>query len=114
MGRNNERGWKALGRPINVHDLRRIFARDMKKNGASIDDIRDAMGHKSIDTTMRYLEYDTSTQARTLKNYSSEARKFRTTEEKAKELVNHAWEVGRIVSGGNLKGNILSLEIEIV
>lgn len=101
------------GRSINVHDLRRIFARDMKKNGASIDDIRDSMGHKSIDTTMRYLEYDTSTQARTLKNYSSEAKKYRTAEEKAKELINHAWEVGRVINGGNLSGNVLTLKVEI-
>lgn len=104
---------KLWGRSLQAHDLRRIFARDMKANGASIDDIRDAMGHKSIETTMKYLEYDTSTQARTLKNYSSEARKYRTVEEKAKELINLAWTLGRIREGGNLKGNILTLEVEI-
>lgn len=100
-------------RPMNVHDLRRIFARDLKNNGCSIDDIRDVMGHKSIETTMRYLEYDTSTQARTLKNYSSEARKYRTKEEKSKELVNSAWEVGKVINE-NFDGEFLTMKIKII
>lgn len=104
---------KLGGFQMTVHDLRRIFARDLKRNGAPIDDIKDVMGHRSIETTMKYLEYDTSTQAKTLKNYSSEAKKYRTPEEKAKELVNHAWEIGRIIKGGNLNGNLLTLEVEI-
>lgn len=103
---------KLFGQEMNVHDLRRIFARDLKKNGASIDDIKDAMGHKSIETTMRYLEYDTSTQLRTLKNFSSEARKYRTQEEKAKEIINHAWELGKVIEEDFKKG-ILNLRVKI-
>ncbi|MBI4036120.1 site-specific integrase [Candidatus Daviesbacteria bacterium] len=104
---------KLWGNSMNVHDLRRIFARDLKANGADVSDIKDVMGHRAVETTLRYLQFDTSTQAKTLKNYSSEARKFRSAEEKAKELISHAWEVGRIIKGGNLKGNILTLEVEI-
>ncbi|MBI2334243.1 site-specific integrase [Candidatus Daviesbacteria bacterium] len=104
---------KLFGSPMNVHDLRRIFARDLKKNGASIDDIKDAMGHRAIETTMKYLEYDTSTQAKTLKNYSSEARKYRTQEEKVKELISHAWEIGRVIGGGDFKKGILNLRVKI-
>lgn len=104
---------KLWGRSLQVHDLRRIFARDLKKNGAPIDDIKATMGHKGIETTLRYLEYDTSSQERTLKNYSTEARKYRTPEEKAKELVAHAWDIGRIIEGGDLSGNILTLKVEI-
>ena len=101
------------GQPMQVHDLRRIFARDLKKNGASIDDIKDVMGHKSIDTTMRYLQYDTSTQTKTLLNYSTETRKYRTNKEKARELINHAWDLGRVIEGGDLNGDILTLKVKI-
>lgn len=104
---------KIWGRRIMVHDLRRIFARDLKANGATLDDIRDAMGHKDIATTQHYLIYDTSTQERTLKSFSSEARKYRSKEEKAKELINSACDLGKVLQGG-LKGNILTLKVEII
>lgn len=104
---------KLWGRPLQVHDLRRIFARDLKGNGAPIDDIKDVMGHRSIETTMRYLEYNTATQAETLRNYSTEAMKYHTKEEKAKEILDQVWKRGRVVEGGDLKGDILKLEIKI-
>lgn len=104
---------KLWGRPLQVHDLRRIFARDLKGNGAPIDDIKDVMGHRSIETTMRYLEYNTATQAKTLQNFSTETRKYRTKEEKAKELVSHAWDLGRVIEGGDLKGDTLTLKVKI-
>lgn len=112
MGEHMRKVGKLFGSPMSVHDLRRIFARDLKKNGASIDDIKDAMGHRAIETTMKYLEYDVSTQQRTLKNYSSEARKYRTKEEKAKEVINHAWEVGKVVEE-DFKNGILTLRVKI-
>lgn len=105
---------KRWGNPLNVHDLRRICLTDLKRNGAGIDDIQHVAGHKSSDTTMKYIEYSTDETEKTIKNYSTTARQFRTLEEKAKEIINHAWERGRIIEGGDLKGDILSLKIKLI
>lgn len=104
---------KIYGKPLLVHDLRRIFAIDMKNNGADIDEIRDVMGHKNIETTRHYLEHNSATQTKILNHFSSETRKYRSKEKKASELISHAWSIGQIVKGGSLKGKILKLEIEI-
>lgn len=101
---------KLWGRPLNVHDLRRIYARDLKSNGSGTDEIRDAMSHKNIETTMRYLEYDTSTQAKTLKNFSSEALKYRTNQEKAKELLDLAYRLENILEVDDSCG-VLTLKV---
>lgn len=100
------------GRPLQVHDLRRIFARDLKGNGAPIDDIKDVMGHRSIETTMRYLEYNTATQAKTLQNFSTETRKYRTKEAKAKEWINRGWEIGRVIEE-SLIGDVITVKVKI-
>lgn len=100
------------GRPMNVHDLRRICLRDLKKNGAGVDDIKNVAGHKNIETTLKYLEFSTDDQEKTLKNFSTTARKFRTKEEKSKELVNSAWEIGRVVDQ-NFDGQFLSMKVKI-
>jgi len=90
------------GRPMNVHDLRRICLRDLKRNGAGVDDIKNVAGHKNIETTLKYLEFTTDDQQKTLKNYSSEAQKFRSIKEKQKDLLQliseeasvGKWEIG--------------------
>lgn len=94
---------KLWGRPMNVHDLRRICLRDLKRNGAGVDDIKNVAGHKNIETTLKYLEFTTDDQQKTLKNYSSEAQKFRTLEERQKDLLElvsqeasvEKWNVGK-------------------
>lgn len=44
--------------PITCHDLRRIYARNLDSNGATVFQIKDAMRHKDIDTTQAYIQYD--------------------------------------------------------
>lgn len=44
-------GQKALA----PHDLRRTYAKLAYAGGASIDEIRNSLGHSSIETTMRYV-----------------------------------------------------------
>lgn len=100
------------GKPLCVHDLRRIFARDMKKNGADLDDIRIAMGHKNIETTLRYLYDDPSEIQRIINEYNSEARKYHTRERKFKELVNQALEIGIDVKS-SLSGEFFEIKGKI-
>lgn len=101
------------GISMTVHDLRRICLRDLKRNGAGIDDIKNVAGHKNIETTLGYLSYDTESQERTLKNFSSEARKFRTKEEKAKELINTAWNTGRVVED-HFDGEYVTMKVKVI
>ena len=103
-----------FGRSMTVHDLRRIFARDMKANGADIDDIRIAMGHKDIKTTLQYLYDDPSDIKRVLDTYSSEARKYRTPEEKANELITKAMEYGSLISDSGFKDGVVTLKVKIL
>lgn len=46
-----DQGIKGFG----THDLRRIFATNLLQQGAPITDVRDLLGHKSIQTTEIYL-----------------------------------------------------------
>lgn len=78
---------KLFGHEMEVHDLRRICLRDLKKNGEQTDNIQNVAGHKAISTTQIYLEYDTNGQRKSLNTYSSEARKYRTPETKAQEAM---------------------------
>lgn len=41
----------------NTHSLRRTYATDLYNNGIPIVNISDFLGHKSLDTTMRYINY---------------------------------------------------------
>lgn len=109
--RNAGKLWN--GQSLCVHDLRRACLRDLKKNGAGIDDIKNVAGHKNIETTLRYLEGETYSQEATLKNYSSEARKFRTKEEKAKEFEGVARKIGDVLKY-HFDGEYLFMKLKVM
>jgi integrase/recombinase XerD len=44
-------------RPFRLHDLRHRFAVDFLRNGGSIYDLQQVLGHRSITTTEIYLQY---------------------------------------------------------
>lgn len=48
-------GLHGASRGVRPHDLRRTFAKLARKGGAQLDQIQQALGHKSITTTMRYI-----------------------------------------------------------
>lgn len=98
---------------MQVHDLRRIFAREMKKNGADINDIRIAMGHKNIETTLGYLYDDPSDIQRIVNEYSPEARKYRTKEEKSKNCLDDVTKYGGLVEQ-NFDGEFLTMKVRII
>lgn len=102
------------GKPLCVHDLRRVFARDMKKNGADIDDIRIAMGHKNIETTLRYLYDDPSEIQRILRQYNSEARKYWTRAAKIEELYARIQDIGQIVRSNDDSKEFVDLRIRLI
>lgn len=53
-----------LGQPYKPHDLRRSFARLMRKHGAALDQIQQTLGHANTRTTQIYLgEYQDLTNA---------------------------------------------------
>lgn len=49
---------QALGLQVSPHDLRRTFAKRLRRNGGSLEQIQLVMGHASIATTERYLGVD--------------------------------------------------------
>lgn len=49
---------RTLGMELSVHDLRRTFARALKRRGVTPDEIKELLGHKSVDTTIDYLDLD--------------------------------------------------------
>lgn len=85
---------KSFGIPMNVHDLRRICLRDLYDNGAPLDEVQHIAGHASSTTTQLYLNYSTRGQKKTLRNYSSETRKYHTNEEKHKEAIEYLSKIG--------------------
>ena len=50
-----EKYTKVLGRHIKVHDLRKSTATNLARQGFDIRTIQDFVGHKNINTTMRYI-----------------------------------------------------------
>lgn len=46
--------------PLAPHDLRRTFSQLARRGGATLEQIRDALGHSSISTTEKYLGVDLS------------------------------------------------------
>lgn len=50
---------------IKTHDWRRSFAEALRKGGANIKEIKDALGHSKYETTERYFQYDTEEIAKT-------------------------------------------------
>ena len=101
------------GTPLNVHDLRRICLRDLKRNGAGIDDIKNVAGHRNIETTQQYLSYDTTDQKNTLKNYSSEVKRFRNKEERINDLIKYLSTEYGSIQYSKTKGEILSLKLRL-
>ncbi|HWA51816.1 MAG TPA: site-specific integrase [Patescibacteria group bacterium] len=104
---------KLWGHPLQVHDLRRIFARDLKNNGAEDSDIKDAMGHANLETTLKYLEFNTATQQRTLRRYSSESRKYRDRGLKIKEIYERISDIGKIIASEDDGKKLIKLTIEV-
>lgn len=104
---------KLWSHPLQVHDLRRIFARDLKNNGAEDSDIKDAMGHSSFETTWKYLEFNTATKQRTLKHYSSESRKYWDAKLRIKEIHDFIVKMDGSIIKSSLDGKKLNLEIEL-
>lgn len=43
---------------LHPHKLRHSFATSLRANGAELEDIRDALGHKSVDTSLIYAHQD--------------------------------------------------------
>jgi integrase len=54
------------------HALRHTFGTELANGGASIQTIREMMGHKSIETTMRYLHSTRSAKREAVKNLGSQ------------------------------------------
>ena len=104
---------KLWGNSLCVHDLRRIFARDLKKNGADIDDIRIAMGHKDIKTTLGYLYDDPSDIQRIINEYGSESKKYKTKDEKVNSCINDVAKYGSLVEQ-YMDGEFLTMKVRIV
>jgi integrase len=46
---------RMIGKSLKPHDLRRSYARLARANGASLDDVREALGHRSTEVTLRYI-----------------------------------------------------------
>ena len=44
--------------PFTIHDLRRTFASRALRNGASLEEVGQTLGHKSVHTTRRYARID--------------------------------------------------------
>ncbi|MFA6533120.1 MAG: tyrosine-type recombinase/integrase [Patescibacteria group bacterium] len=58
LNRSLKRGAIKLGLPkITCQDLRRIYPMNLDSNGASAFQIKDAMRHKDIKTTQKYIKY---------------------------------------------------------
>ncbi len=105
---------KLWGRPLNVHDLRRACLRDYRTNGADIVKIADVAGHKNVETTRGYLLFDTSDQEKTMREFNSEARKYRTSQEKATEFVTEAYKIGNVLEQQfNTKSGVLTMKLKI-
>ena len=57
-----ERAWNKLKRQaridnVRIHDLRRTYATSLLANGAQLPQIKDALNHKSITSTLTYARY---------------------------------------------------------
>ena len=53
-------------KPITIHRLRHTYATQKLRDGVSLPSVRKLLGHKNIQTTMRYVETDLDTVKREL------------------------------------------------
>jgi integrase len=52
---------------LRFHDLRHVFATTLKNRGADLDDIKEFLGHKSLDMVMRYAHITSERKQETIK-----------------------------------------------
>lgn len=63
-----KKSWEALRRklsftapddsPLRFHDLRHVFATNLRKSGVELSEIKENMGHANVNTTQRYAHWD--------------------------------------------------------
>lgn len=58
--------FKAEAEPITIHRFRHTYATQKLRDGVSLPSVRKLLGHKNIQTTMRYVETDMDTVKREL------------------------------------------------
>jgi site-specific recombinase XerD len=63
--RNAHRAWKtyceAAGVEADIHALRHSYATTLVNNGVRLEVVRKLLGHKSMQTTLRYAEVNDAT-----------------------------------------------------
>jgi integrase/recombinase XerD len=71
----DEEGWVDVGfRPFRFHDLRHLHAVEWLREGRSIYDLKERLGHRSVTTTEIYLEFLTPEQQRVVKLLGTQKR----------------------------------------